>query len=175
MVCHSLLQWITFCQTSPPWPAHLGCPHRTWLSFSELDKAVVCVIRLTSFLWSWFQCVCPLMPSYNTYHLTWVSFTLDMGYLFTAAPAKHNCCFLPWTRRYLLTAAPPDLEHGVAPLGPPVPTQPPLLGHVYISPISTWYFSRARTISLSVSFPQCLAQDVAYNKKFKNVHWIKFP
>ena len=40
-------------------------------------------------------------------------------------------------RWYLFTAAPPDLEHGVAPLGPPVPTQPPLLGHVYISPIST--------------------------------------
>ena len=29
---------------------------------------------------------------------------------------------------YLLTVAPPDLESGVAPLGPPVPTQPPLLG-----------------------------------------------
>ena len=29
---------------------------------------------------------------------------------------------------YLLTAAPPDLEHGVAPLGPPVPVQPLLLG-----------------------------------------------
>ena len=29
---------------------------------------------------------------------------------------------------YLLTAAPPDLEHGVAPLGSPVPMQPPLLG-----------------------------------------------
>ena len=29
---------------------------------------------------------------------------------------------------YLLTAAPPDLERGVAPLGPPVPAQPPLLG-----------------------------------------------
>ena len=28
---------------------------------------------------------------------------------------------------YLLTAAPPDLEHGVAPLGPPAPVQPPLL------------------------------------------------
>ena len=28
----------------------------------------------------------------------------------------------------LLTAAPPDLEHGIAPLGPPVPSQPLLLG-----------------------------------------------
>ena len=28
----------------------------------------------------------------------------------------------------LLMAAPPDLECGVAPLGPPLPAQPPLLG-----------------------------------------------
>ena len=48
------------------------------------------------------------MPSCNTYRLTCVSLTLDKG--------------------YLLTAAPPDLEHGIAPLGPPVPAQPPLLG-----------------------------------------------
>ena len=60
-------------------PAHLGWPHRAWLSFTELDKAVVWVIRLTSFLWLWFQCVCPPMPSPNTYHLTWVSLTLDWG------------------------------------------------------------------------------------------------
>ena len=48
------------------------------------------------------------MPFGNTYHLTWVSLTLDEG--------------------YLLTAAPPDLEHGLANLGPPAPAQPPLLG-----------------------------------------------
>ena len=41
VVCHSLLQWTTFCQTSPPWPACLGWPHMAWLSFIELDKAVV--------------------------------------------------------------------------------------------------------------------------------------
>ena len=29
---------------------------------------------------------------------------------------------------YLLTAAPPDLEHRLAPLAPPAPIQPPLLG-----------------------------------------------
>ena len=33
------------------------------------------------------------------------------------------------TEWYLLTAAPPDLEREVAPLGPPAPTQPLLLGH----------------------------------------------
>ena len=34
------------------------------------------------------------LSSCNTYHLTWVSLTLDVGYLFTAAPAKHSCCSL---------------------------------------------------------------------------------
>ena len=29
---------------------------------------------------------------------------------------------------YLLTAALPDVQHGIAPLGPPAPAQPPLLG-----------------------------------------------
>ena len=79
--------------TRPSWVAP-----RAWLSFIELDKAVVCVIRLSSFLWVWFQYVCPLMPSCNTYHLTWVSLTLNVGYLFTAAPAKLSRCSLPWTR-----------------------------------------------------------------------------
>ena len=89
VVCHSLLQWTTFCQSSPPWPVSLGWPHRAWLSFTELDQAVVRVIRLACCLWLWFPSVCPLMPSLSSYRLTWVSFTLDVGYLFTAVPAKH--------------------------------------------------------------------------------------
>ena len=62
VVCHSLLQWTTFCQTSPPWSLCLGWPHMAWLSFIELDKAVVHVIRLARFPWLWFQSVlwCPL-------------------------------------------------------------------------------------------------------------------
>ena len=103
VVCHSLLQWTTFCQTFPPWPIRLGWPPIAWFSFIELDKAVVHVIRLASFLWLWFQCVCPLMPFCNTYHLTWVSLTLDVGYLFTAVPAKCSRCSLPWTRSPFLT------------------------------------------------------------------------
>ena len=74
------------------------------------------------------------MPSCNTYHLTWVSLTLDMGYLFTAAPRKHSHCSLPWTRvspqghpsrlwtwssfsRPSCAVQPPLLGHGVAPVG----------------------------------------------------------
>ena len=48
------------------------------------------------------------MPCCNTYHLTWVSLTLGVG--------------------YLLIAAVPDLQSGIPLLGPPVPAQPPLLG-----------------------------------------------
>ena len=55
------------------------------------------------------------MPSCNTYHLTWVSLTLDEG--------------------YLLTATPPDLECGVAPLAPPGPAQPLLLEYG-VAPLS---------------------------------------
>ena len=40
-----LLQQTTFCQNSPPWPIRLGWPYTAWLSFIELDKAVVHVIR----------------------------------------------------------------------------------------------------------------------------------
>ena len=54
VVCQSLLQWTIFCQTSPPWPDRLGWPHTAWLIFMELDKTVVHVIRLASFLWLWF-------------------------------------------------------------------------------------------------------------------------
>ena len=96
VVCHSLLQWTTFCQTSPPCPICLGWHHTPWLSFIGLDKAVVHMIRLTIFLWLWFQCLpsdalSPHLPS-------WLSLTLDVGCLFMAAPAKHSHCSLPWMR-----------------------------------------------------------------------------
>ena len=59
VICHSLLQWTTFCQTSLPWPVHLRWPHVAWFSSTELDMAVVHVIRLARCLWLWFQSVCP--------------------------------------------------------------------------------------------------------------------
>ena len=125
VVCHSLLQWTTFCQTSPPWPGHLGWPHMAWLSFIDLDKAVVHVIRLVSCLWLWFQSVGPLSVP-----------TILLGFL------------LPWmwgVSSGLLqqsAAAAPYLGQEVSPYhhpswpwmwssssGPPAPAQLPLLGH----------------------------------------------
>ena len=93
---HSFLQWTTFCQNSPPRPFRLGLPYMAWLSFIEWDKAVVHVIKLVSFLWLRFQSVCSLMPSLSTYVLTAVSLSMDMGYLFTVAPAKCSHCSLLW-------------------------------------------------------------------------------
>ena len=46
----------------------------TWVSFIELDKAVVRVIRLASFLLLWFQCVCPVMLSLSAYCLSCFSY-----------------------------------------------------------------------------------------------------
>ena len=34
VICHSLLQWTTFCHNSPPWPVHLGWPFMAWLIVS---------------------------------------------------------------------------------------------------------------------------------------------
>ena len=77
VVFHSLLQWTTFYQTSPPWPTHLGWPHRAWLSFTELDKAVVllwldCLVFCdygfsVSALW----CPLPTSTALLVFLLTW--------------------------------------------------------------------------------------------------------
>ena len=64
-------------------------------SFIDLDKAVVHVIRLVSFLLLWFLSLYPLMPSLSTYHLTGVSLTLDMEYLFTESNSKERKESLP--------------------------------------------------------------------------------
>ena len=53
---------------------------------------------------------------------------LGRGVSLHGSSSKAQLLLLTLGEGYLLTAAPPDLEHGVAPLGPPVPAQPPLLG-----------------------------------------------
>ena len=67
------------------------------------------------------------MPSYNTYHLTWVSLTLDVAVSLHGCSSKAQPLLLTLDEGYLLTAAVPDLQRGIAPLCPPVPVQPPLL------------------------------------------------
>ena len=59
-------------------PTVLVWPHTAWLSVTELDKAVVLGSDWLVFCDYGFS-VCPLMPSHNTYCLTWVSLTSDVG------------------------------------------------------------------------------------------------
>ena len=105
VVCHSLLQWTTFCQTSPPWPEHLGWPCTAWLSFTELDKAVVLGSDWLLFCDYGFCVPAPWCPLKTP--------TILLGFL------------LPWTwgiSSWLLqqsAAAAPYLGRGVSPLGPP--------------------------------------------------------
>ena len=61
--------------------------------------------------------------------------TILLGFLLPwSGVSLHGCSskvqplLLTLDEGYLLTAAPPDLERGVAPLGPPVPVQALLLG-----------------------------------------------
>ena len=132
MVFHSLLQWATFCQTSPPWPACLGWPYRAWLSFIELDKAVVHSVSAL-----WYPLATPTVLLGFLLPWTWGISSWLLQQSAATAPyvgwgvSLHGCSskvqplLLTLDEGYLLTTAPPDLECGVAPLGPPAPAQPP--------------------------------------------------
>ena len=61
------------------------------------------------------------LPSYLGF------FYLEYGVSLHVCSCKVQLLLLTWDEGYLLTAVPPDLEHGVPLLGPPVPVQPPLL------------------------------------------------
>ena len=54
---------------------------------------------------------------------------LGRGVSLNSCSSKAQPLLLTLDEGYLLTATPPDLEYGVAPLGPPAPTQPLLFGH----------------------------------------------
>ena len=53
---------------------------------------------------------------------------LGLGVSLHSCSSKALPLLLTLDKGYLLTAAVPDLQRGIAPLGPPVPAQPPLLG-----------------------------------------------
>ena len=105
MVCHSLLQWTTFCQTSPLWPNHLGWHHTAWLSFTELDTTVV--------LWSDWLVFCDYGFSVSALWCPLTTPTILLGFL------------LPWTwgisSRLLQqsTATAPYLRWGISYQGRP--------------------------------------------------------
>ena len=75
--------------------------------------------------------VCLPSDALSQYLLSYLGFSyLGRGGSLHGCSSKAQPLLLTLDEGYLLTAAPPDLERGVAPLGPPAPMQPPLLGHV---------------------------------------------
>ena len=86
------------------------------------------MIRLTSFLSM--VSVCLPSDALLQYLLSYLGFSY-LG----CAVSLHGCSsevlplLLTLDEGYLLTATPPDLERGIATLGPPTPAQPPLPGH----------------------------------------------
>ena len=54
---------------------------------------------------------------------------LGRGVFLHGYSSKAQPLLLTLDEGYLLTTALPDFQHGIAPLGPPAPAQPPLLGH----------------------------------------------
>ena len=63
---------------------------------------------------------------------------LGRGISLHGCSSKAQPLLLTLDEGYLLTAAPPDLERGIAPLGPPAPAQPLFLGHGVAPPGHRW-------------------------------------
>ena len=73
--------------------------------------------------------VCLLSDTPLQYLPSYLGFSyLERGLSLHGYSSKAQPLLLTLDEGYLFTSAPPDLERGVAPLGPPAPAQPALLG-----------------------------------------------
>ena len=105
--------------TRPSWVAP-----RAWFSFSELDKAVVLVwldwLVFCKYGFSVSALWCPLARP-----TVLIGFLLPWAWgIFHGYSSKVQPLLLTLDEGYLLTTALPDLQRGIAPLGPPAPSQP---------------------------------------------------
>ena len=67
--------------------------------------------------------------------LSYLGFSyLGRGVSLQGCSSKVQPLLLTLDEGYHLTATLPDLQHGIAPLGPPAPTQPQLLGRGVVPP-----------------------------------------
>ena len=74
--------------------------------------------------------VCLPSDALSQHLLSYLGFSyLGHGVSLHGCSSKAQLLLLTLEEGYLLTTTPPDLERGVAPLGPPPPSQPSLLGH----------------------------------------------
>ena len=147
--------------THPSWVAP-----QSWLSFIELDKTVVLVwldwLAFCDYGFSVSALWCPLSTP-----------TVLLGFLLHwkwgiswRCSSKVQPLLLTLDEGYLLTTAPPDLEHGIAPLGPPVPVQP---AFVYKVDKSNFVYR----VNKSNSFKQsCLYLHIRSGILDSTVNWL---
>ena len=76
---------------------------------------------------------------------------LGHGVSLHGCSSKAEPLLLTLDQGYLLTTTPPDLECGIAPLGPPAPLQLPLLEHVIKLVLNSLYFCLSGKFSVSPS------------------------
>ena len=143
VVCHSLVQWTTLCQTSPPCPPILGGPTwhglvslsqtRLWSQCDQIDQFSVTMVSVCLPSDALLQHLpCYLGFSYLGHGLSLhgcsskahpLVLTVDESLLLTSNVEQLFLALLrPCSRcsldvGLLLSAATPDLGHGVAPLG----------------------------------------------------------
>ena len=106
VVCHSLFQWTTFCQNSPPWPVHLVWSCMEWFIIS---------LNYTR-LWSMWSILANFL-------LLWFSFCLSSdgwgwetcgNFLMWGTACGENWVLLCWAGRCSLNLQPNCLLMGVA-------------------------------------------------------------
>ena len=91
------------------------------------------------------------LPSYLGFYY------LGRGVSLHGCSSKAQPLLLTLDEGYLLTTTLPDLQHGMAPLCPPGPAQPPLLGRVLFFPAT------APGLGCGVALPGCRPY-IALNK-----------
>ena len=72
---------------------------------------------------------------------------LARGISLYGCSSKAQPLLLTLNEGYLLTAALPDLQRGIVPLGPPVPVQPLLLGRGVGPPCRPWPWAWGRGVA----------------------------
>ena len=94
---------------------------------------------------------------------------LGHGVSLHGCSSKAQLLLLTLEEGYLLTATFPDLQRGIAPLGPPAPAQPPLLGCGLLFPaaapglgLGVAPLGHSCTVATWHSWPLPLTSDVGY-------------
>ena len=109
--------------------SHLSCvAPGAWLSFIELDKAVVLVwldwLVFCEYGFNVSALWCPLATP-----TVLLGFLLPWAWGISSRLLQQSAAAAPYLGQgYLLAATPPDLQHGIAPLSPPGPVQALIFG-----------------------------------------------